>query len=110
MSTQESTFTKKASTRSTVLILLAIVVIFAVALGIGLSNGDFGGADGAATEVIESSAADYEPWYEPFWSQPGGEVESGLFALQSALGAGLIGFVFGTLRERHQARKTAQNS
>ena len=36
-----------------------------------------------------------------------GEVESGLFALQAALGAGALGFVLGTMRERRRQRRSA---
>jgi len=53
----------------------------------------WGGADGAAAELIEASG--YEPWFEPFWAPPSGEVESLLFALQAAIGAVIIGYVFG---------------
>lgn len=90
-----------------VVIVLAIVVVFVVALAVGLSRGDFGGTDAAATGEIARSDPDYEPWFEGLWSQPGGEVESGLFAMQAALGAGVLGFVLGSLRERRQRRPVA---
>lgn len=53
----------------------------------------WGGADGEAADLIESSG--YEPWIEPFWEPPSGEIESLLFALQAAVGAMIIGYVFG---------------
>ncbi len=62
----------------------------------------WGGADGEAAELIEASG--YEPWVEPFWAPPSGEVESLLFALQAAIGAVIIGYVFGYWRG---SRKTA---
>lgn len=55
----------------------------------------FGGADGMAEELALEINPDYEPIAEPFWEPPSGEIESLLFALQAALGAGLIGFYFG---------------
>ncbi|WP_292520959.1 energy-coupling factor ABC transporter substrate-binding protein [Methanoculleus sp.] len=53
----------------------------------------WGGADGEAAALIEASG--YEPWTEPFWTPPSGEVESLLFALQAAIGAVIIGYIFG---------------
>lgn len=90
--------------RSTVniLLILATIAIFIVALAIGLDKGEFGGTDASATDEIAKVDADYEAWFEPIWTQPGGEVESGLFALQAAVGAGILGFVLGTYRERRK--------
>ena len=62
----------------------------------------WGGADGAAAELIESSG--YEPWIDPFWEPPSGEIESLLFALQAAIGAIVIGYIFGYWQG---SRKTA---
>ena len=62
----------------------------------------FSGADGKAETVILSIAPDYVPWFEPLFVPPGGEIESLLFALQAALGAGFLGFWLGgaMMRER----------
>ncbi|MCE5338973.1 MAG: energy-coupling factor ABC transporter substrate-binding protein [Methanomicrobiaceae archaeon] len=62
----------------------------------------WGGADGAAADLIEASG--YEPWAKPFWEPPSGEIESLLFALQAAIGAVIIGYIFGYWRA---SRKTA---
>ncbi|MEG3055330.1 MAG: energy-coupling factor ABC transporter substrate-binding protein [Methanoculleus sp.] len=51
------------------------------------------GADDAAADLIEASG--YEPWIDPLWEPPSGEIESLLFALQAAIGAITIGYVFG---------------
>lgn len=56
----------------------------------------WGGADGAAADYIEEQG--YEPWADPFWEPPGAEIESLLFALQAAIGAFVIGYVFGFWR------------
>lgn len=87
-----------------VLLVVLAAAIFVLALVMGTKSGDFGGTDAAATDTIEKSDPGYKPWFEPFWTQPGGEVESGLFAMQAALGAGFLGFVLGTFRERRKKR------
>ena len=87
------------------LLVLGAVAVLVVALGVGLSRGEFGGTDATATEEITAIDGDYEPWFEPFWTQPGGEVESGLFALQAAIGAGILGFALGAYRERRNHRR-----
>lgn len=66
----------------------------------------FTGADAQAKDVVAILAPAYKPWAEPLMKPPSGEVESLLFALQAALGAGFIGYYFGVRRER--ARKPGE--
>jgi cobalt/nickel transport protein len=53
------------------------------------------GADGLAEDKISEIAPDYEPWFDPIWEPPSGEIESLLFSLQAALGALVIGYYLG---------------
>ena len=48
--------------------------------------------------------ADYEPWFEPILEPASGEVESLLFALQAAIGAGVVGFVLGRITKKPEKR------
>jgi cobalt/nickel transport protein len=84
------------------IIVFAAVFLFQDAAIQASGEEAWGGADGAAADLIE--AAGYEPWIEPFWEPPSGEIESLLFALQAAIGAIVIGYVFGYWRGN---RKTA---
>lgn len=84
---------------TTALLLLVLVALFALPLV--LNAGEFGGTDDAATALIESSRPDYQPWYHSLF-EPSGEVESGLFALQAAIGAGIVGYAIGIYRGRRQ--------
>ncbi|UWX57761.1 energy-coupling factor ABC transporter substrate-binding protein [Chlorobaculum sp. MV4-Y] len=63
-----------------------------------LKHAEFGGSDDHAEEAITELHPGYKPWFAPFWEPPGGEVESLLFALQAALGAGVLGYGLGFLR------------
>lgn len=58
----------------------------------------FVGVDDRAEKLIAEIRPDYEPWAEPLWAPPSGEVESLLFSVQAALGAGFIGYYFGRKR------------
>ena len=78
-----------------IIMLFTICVLIAVIPLLVINDSEFGGADGAAEDVILDINPDYEPWIENFIELPGGETESLLFALQAALGAGLIGLGFG---------------
>ncbi|MFZ5820867.1 MAG: energy-coupling factor ABC transporter substrate-binding protein [Chloroflexota bacterium] len=83
-------------------LLIAGVILLAV-LGLVIGNilipgSEFGGADGQAEEVIASIDPNVEPWFSPIWEPPGGETESLLFALQAALGGGIVGYVIGLKR------------
>ena len=82
------------------LILVALVVIIAALPLWLLPNAEFGGADGQAEEVILELDPDYEPWFAPILEPASGEVESLLFALQAAVGAGIVGFVLGRITKK----------
>ncbi len=62
--------------------------------------GGFAGTDSQATEEITRLKPEYEPWMRPLWQPPGAEVESLLFSVQAALGAGLLGYFLGGMRQR----------
>jgi cobalt/nickel transport protein len=85
------------------LLLLLVVVITVVPLMIAKGS-EFGGADGAAEGVITEINSDYKPWASPLFEPASGEIESMLFALQAAIGAGIIGFGFGRLSAAHKYR------
>lgn len=78
--------------------ILVSIVLLAV-LPLLLVKGEFGGADGQAEELIFAISPDYVPWAAPLAELPS-ETESMLFALQAAIGAGIIGYTFGLLRGR----------
>ncbi|WP_440947409.1 energy-coupling factor ABC transporter substrate-binding protein [Methanosarcina sp. T3] len=85
------------------LIVLAIFLIFAAQFVYMSSTTDaeYGGADGEAEGVInEITGGTYEPIAEPIWEPPSGEIESLLFGLQAAIGAGIIGYFFGYYRAK----------
>ncbi len=77
------------------LLLVILVVSLAVIPLIYARDADFGGADGKATELAAQINPHYEPWFNTIWEPPSGEIESLLFVLQGALGAGLAGFCLG---------------
>ena len=88
------------------LVLLLLVVVIVLVPLIFMGDSEFEGADGQAEDVIGEINPDYEPWVEPFWEPPSGEIESLLFSLQVAIGAGVFGYIFGMWSER---RKIAAN-
>lgn len=89
-----------SSKGKTVIILLLLCVLIAVVPLAFIKDSEFGGADVAAEDVITEIDPTYEAWASPILEPPGGETESLLFCLQAALGAGILGYGFGILRER----------
>ena len=77
------------------LILIGLVILLAAFPLWYCRDAEFGGADGMAGELIEESNPDYEPWFQPIFDPASGEVESLLFALQAAIGSGIVCFVLG---------------
>lgn len=77
--------------------LLALFIVVA-SLFIGAENGPLEGADGIAMEYLSSSNKNLEPWFESIWAPPSGEIESALFALQTAIGGIIIGYYIGKKR------------
>ena len=91
-------------------ILAAVVAIAALPLILPRPGGlaePFTGADAQAQAVITTTNPDYQPWFAPLWEPPSGEIESLLFALQAALGAGLLGYYLGLRRGQSERRKPA---
>lgn len=70
----------------------------------------FKGADDQAKEIVSSIKPDYKPWANPLMEPPSGEVQTLLFALQAALGAGFIGYWLGSARTRAHYEKIAKKA
>ena len=88
----------------TILILLALCAVILIFPLMTIRDSEFSGADGAAEEVIAAVDPDYEPWAESILELPGGETETLLFCLQTALGAVVIGYGFGYMVARKKYR------
>jgi cobalt/nickel transport protein len=80
------------SRTNNLLLLLAALIVAAPLLLPGL-GGKFEGSDAQAEALLKEQG--HEPWFKPLWEPPSGEVESLLFTLQAAAGAGIFGFVLG---------------
>jgi cobalt/nickel transport protein len=68
----------------------------------------FGGADEQAQQAIGQIAPGYQPWFAPLIEPASGEIASLLFALQAAIGAGIIGYWLGAAVTREKMRQAAR--
>lgn len=79
-------------------VILLIFVLILVITPLYLNQGaEFGGADGAANDLILETNPDYEPWFEPIIEPASGEIESLLFVTQAAIGSGIVCFILGRI-------------
>ena len=96
--------------KSTVLILIIVVILMAFIPLFALPDKEFGGSDDAGSVVVEEVDSSYEPWATPVFEQllggelPG-EVESLLFCIQTGIGVGIIAFIMGRFVERKKWMK-----
>ncbi|WP_030159197.1 energy-coupling factor ABC transporter substrate-binding protein, partial [Streptomyces sp. NRRL S-244] len=99
---------RNAKINGLLLLLVAALAVLPIALGMGEGKEEpFTGADAQAETAISELKPDYEPWFSPLYEPPSGEVESALFALQAALGAGVLAYYFGVRKGRRQAAAAA---
>jgi cobalt/nickel transport protein len=93
--------------RTNLLLLLAVAALAIVPLLMPNAKPEgerFTGTDDQARRLIQVSHPDYLPWFKSLWSPPSGQIESLLFSLQAALGAGVMGYYFGLIRGRSETR------
>ncbi|MGL4687201.1 MAG: energy-coupling factor ABC transporter substrate-binding protein [Fusobacteriaceae bacterium] len=83
------------------LILAIVLIVFIPLLVIG---GDFAGSDAQSEGLIMAINPTYEPWFENIFPPLGGEMETFLFSLQAAIGAGVVGYIIGNIKGKRYAK------
>ena len=91
-------------TKKHIIYLMLIIVIGTIPL-IFVKNSEFGGADGKAEEIIAKIHPSYKPWISNIIAPPGAETESLLFALQAAIGSGIIFYIVGYYRGKNSVNR-----
>ncbi|MBW4671041.1 MAG: energy-coupling factor ABC transporter substrate-binding protein [Cyanomargarita calcarea GSE-NOS-MK-12-04C] len=86
-------------------LLVCSVIVLAAAPLVFIKGAEFSGADGQAEKAITEIQPEYKPWFNSLIELPSGEVESLMFAVQAAAGAGVVGYVIGLYKGRSEQRK-----
>jgi len=82
------------------LVVLALVV---APLWRGGRDALFQGSDDQVEGVVGAMRPEYRAWAKPWWTPPSAEIESLLFGLQAALGAGALAYAVGYWKGRRSA-------
>lgn len=99
------------------LLILGVVLLSALPLWLvqkpeatpdGQAAEIFTGADDRAKNMIGTINPDYKPWFSPILEPASNEIASLLFALQAAIGAGVIGYYLGVSVTREKLRREAE--
>ena len=91
--------------KKNLLLLLGVIALTIVPLfyhRAGSAEELFTGTDDQGPAMIRRDHPEYRPWFHSLWTPPSDEVESLLFSLQAALGAGVICYYFGLRHGRSQ--------
>ncbi|NBE53283.1 energy-coupling factor ABC transporter substrate-binding protein [Streptomyces boluensis] len=100
---------KNAKINILLVAVVAALAVLPVVLGLGDHKKEpFTGADAQAETAITEIDPEYEPWFSPLYEPPSGDIESALFALQAALGAGVLAYYFGLRKGRRQGEERAR--
>ena len=85
--------------------LIALVVFALVVIPlIVFQNAEFVGTDDQAVAAIQHIDVHYQPWFEGLQWVQSSEIISTLFALQAAIGAGVLGYYIGYSRGKQKTK------
>jgi cobalt/nickel transport protein len=82
--------------------LVVIAILLVISPLVINKSAEYGGADGQAEELITEISPDYKPWVNSLYEPASGEIESLLFVIQGAIGAGVIGYCLGYIKGKNK--------
>ncbi len=75
-----------------------------------VKDGKFGGADDQGKETITEIKPEYKPWFESVMQPASSEIAGLLFAVQAALGAGVVGYAIGLYKGRSEQKSSQSHA
>lgn len=73
-----------------IIMLVVVIILFSIPF---IHGGKFESVDVSGGSALEEIGV--KPWFTPIWEPPTKEVETGLFAIQAAIGALIVGYFLG---------------
>jgi cobalt/nickel transport protein len=95
----------------TIVTVLAFCGVFLYTSSL-MAGAEYAGSDTQGSAQIAELTGKSEEDFQPLigqWSPPSGEIESGLFAIQAAIGGVLVGWVFGYWKGQKNMKSQRDN-
>lgn len=89
-------------------LLLSGVIALALLPLVIVKEGKFGGSDDQGKDAITEIQPNYKPWFNSILTPASGEIAGLLFAVQAALGAGVLGYAIGLYKGRSEEKRLQQ--
>ncbi len=98
---------KRTLVMNIVAVMICVALIFVPFLAY---QGEYSGTDDQGMDAITEIDENYEPWFNSIFEPGSDQMEVTLFSLQTAIGAGLLGYFIGNMKKKAKKKNEHTSS